>query len=282
MRLSFSTNAYVRTTVCDAVERIARAGYAGVELLADRPHLYADGVESGDLDRLGTVIRSLGIGVANINANTAVGYYGATFWEPVFEPSLAHPDPALRRWRADYTRKCIDFAVALGCGNVSITSGRAIPGLAPEASLGLLADSLHELLDYAGPRGVRLGIEYEPGLLVENCRELGDLLERVGSPWLGANLDLGHSHVAGEDPKTVLSLLGERVFHVHIEDIRGRKHYHLVPGEGDLDFGRLFGLLQRAGYRGYVTVELYTCPERPDEAALKALRHLAPYLDQQE
>ena len=40
MKLAFSTNAFVRYPVTEAVERIAAAGYEGVELLADVPHLY--------------------------------------------------------------------------------------------------------------------------------------------------------------------------------------------------------------------------------------------------
>ena len=43
----------------------------------------------------------------------------------------------------------------------------------------------------------RIGIEYEPGLLIERCEELLMLIEDMNSPYLGANLDLGHSHVLG-------------------------------------------------------------------------------------
>lgn len=278
MRLSFSTNAYVRTTVIDAVERIAAAGYGAVELLADTPHLFADEVTEEDVNRLAEVLDTAHLEVANINANTAVGFYGGRFWEPLFEPSIAHPDAALRAWRVAYTRKCVDMARALGCRNVSVTSGKPLPGVSIEKSLEILAGSLRELHDYASPRGVRIGMEYEPGLLVESCAELMELLDRVDCPGFGANLDLGHSHVLGEDAETVISALGERVFHVHLEDIRGRKHYHLIPGEGDLDFAAIFSALKKSGYGGCVTVELYTCPDRPDEAARRALQNLNRYL----
>ena len=42
MRLAFSTNAYVRYPLEEAIESIARLGYDGVEILADRPHAFLD------------------------------------------------------------------------------------------------------------------------------------------------------------------------------------------------------------------------------------------------
>ncbi len=99
MNLSFSTNAFIRYPVLEAVEKIAAIGYQGVELLADAPHLYADTVTEAHLEKVQKVLAETGLKVANINANTAVGYYGGEFWEPLFEPSLTNPDRTLRQWR---------------------------------------------------------------------------------------------------------------------------------------------------------------------------------------
>ncbi len=274
MKLSFSTNAFVRYSVFEAVEKIAAAGYEGVELLADLPHLYAPSVSSKEIEKLGEILDRTGLRVANINANTAVGYYGREFWEPLFEPSLASPDVDKRKWRIDYTKRCIDMAQALGSRNVSVTSGRMVSGVSPEESMTLLESSLDELVSYAGRRGVSIGIEYEPGLLIERYEELRALMDRVGSPLLGANLDLGHSCVLGEDPGAVIGGLSPNIFHIHIEDIRARKHYHLIPGLGDMDFDHLFKTLERHGYKDFVSVELYTYPHMPEEAARRALEHL--------
>jgi len=274
MRLSFSTNAFVSCSVFDAVERIGSLGYEAVELLADAPHLYADTVTESDLTRLRRSLEKAKLQVANINANTAVGYYGRTFWEPLFEPSLANLDSAARRWRVDYSKKCIDMARILEAPCISITSGRPVPGALPAQSMDLLRESLRELLEYAAERSVKIGIEYEPGLLVERCEELMAILSHVNSAHLGANLDLGHSHVVGEDPETVIRDLGEQIFHVHMEDIEARKHYHLIPGTGDLDFDYLFELLRAHRYEGFDTVELYTYPHRAEQAAREALEFL--------
>ena len=227
-----------------------------------------------DLKRLKEILNQTGLKVANINANTAMGYYGREFWEPLFEPSLANPDRSLRQWRIEYSKKCIDMAQALGASCVSITSGRPVPGIAPEKSMDLLRESLARILEYAAQESIRIGIEYEPGILVECCEELAALLADMSSPYLGANLDLGHSHVLGEDPETVIGGLASKIFHIHLEDIRARKHYHLIPGMGDMDFAKLFKLLGNHGYEGFATVELYTYPHEPENAARQSLDYL--------
>jgi len=274
MKLAFSTNAFVQFSVVEAVEKIAAIGYDGVEILADAPHLYPPAVSDAGLKNLAAALERSGLEVANLNANTAMGYYGRTFWEPLFEPSLANPDHAARQWRVDYTKQCIDLAKVLGSRNISITSGRVVPGSDPETALRMLRESLDAVLEYAEKAAVRVGIEYEPGLLVERYEELQALIAGISSPGLGANLDFGHSHVLGEDPESVVAGLSPRIFNVHIEDIHCRKHYHLIPGLGEMDFKGIFDALERHAYDGFATVELYTYPHEPEAAARSALAYL--------
>jgi fructoselysine 3-epimerase len=274
MRLAFSTNAYVKFSLFEAVERIAAMGYEGVEILADAPHLYPYSVSDAELNRLAQLLARSGLQVANLNANTAMGYYGRTFWEPLFEPSLANPDPSARQWRIDYSKRCIDLAEVLGSPNVSLTSGRITPGCAPAEALGLLRESLEMVLEYAERAGIGIGMEYEPGLLVERYEELKAVLDEIPSSFFGANLDLGHSHVLGEDPETIIAGLSSKIFHIHIEDIQHRKHHHLIPGLGEMDFKKLFKILEENSYEGFATVELYSYPHEPDEAARQAFRYL--------
>jgi fructoselysine 3-epimerase len=274
MKLSFSTNAFVRFSVPEAIEIIAKTGYSGVEILADIPHLYPFSTTASELAEIVSSLEKNRILPANINANTAVGYYGAKFWEPLFEPSLANPEVDARKWRVEFTKKCIDMARFLSCPNVSVTSGRMVPGVKPETSLALLKQSIFEIVEYAAGKHVRVGMEYEPGLIVERAEELAGLIREVGAENFGANLDFGHSHIAGEAPSDVAERLASRIFHIHLEDIRARKHYHLIPGEGDIDFEDIFRALAGIEYEGFVTVELYTCPENPEQAARKAFNYL--------
>ncbi len=76
----------------------------------------------------------------------------------------------------------------------------------------------------------------------------------------------------GKRQSDVAGRLASRIFHIHLEDISCRKHYHLIPGEGDIDFEEIFRALAGIDYEGFVTVELYTCPENPGAGGKKGFR----------
>jgi len=130
--------------------------------------------------------------------------------------------------------------------------------------------------------GIRVGIEYEPGLLVERAEELAEVITRVGSPLLGANLDIGHAWLASDAPRSTADLLAGRIWNCHVEDIAAGKHFHLVPGDGELPLSDWMAALVRIGYAGFYTVELYTCADAPDTAGARALSHLRKLSAQRE
>ncbi|AUB82126.1 sugar phosphate isomerase/epimerase family protein [Candidatus Thiodictyon syntrophicum] len=274
MPLAYSTNAYTRHGLAEAIESIAALGFDGVEILCDQPHWFLDRDLGEEARHLRARLDRLGLAVSNLNCNTANGFFDPRPPENVFEPSLASANPDWRRWRLDYSRRALDLARILGAGNISVTSGRPDTGGTPQQSQDLLVDSLCRLCESAQRYGVRVGVEYEPGLLVERADELAEVITRVGSPLLGANLDLGHSWLDGESPEHAVSRLAGRIWNTHVEDIQGRKHYHLIPGEGELPFQRYFDALTASGYSGFHTVELYTYPHMAQEAGRRSLTYL--------
>ena len=58
-------------------------------------------------------------------------------------------------------------------------------------------------------------------------------------------------------------------------DIQNRKHYHLIPGHGSIDFKTVFATIKKIGYEGYVTVELYPYKTNPVEAASESMKYLS-------
>ncbi|SDJ67523.1 Sugar phosphate isomerase/epimerase [Halovenus aranensis] len=277
VELAFSTNAYTEFTLPQAIDRIADIGYDGVEILADEPHAFLPGFGDDDRARLERRLDAAGLDVANVNANTAVGYYDDAPPSAFFEPSLCTAADDDRRWRIEYTKDAIDLAQRVDAPAVSVTSGQPLAGNPPEQAREYLRRSLHEILDYAEPRGIDVGIEFEPELLIECTAEVLDLIDEMGRDGLGVNLDIGHAAVYGEDLAETITQSVDYITGVHLEDIVGGrrgKHYHRIPGEGDLDFEAIFAALDRAGYDGYATLELYTYPEEPDRAAEESLAYL--------
>lgn len=277
MRLAFSTNAFTRHTLSYALEQIKAAGYLGVEILADVPHAYPGTLNSSLIYETARQIERLGLTVSNVNANCSFGYFRDPPPEAFFEPSLISPKAAWREDRVRMIGKAMELAKAVGADCVSITSGRMLGSVSPEVAERLLEDGLKRVLELADRHGVNVGVECEPGLYVEYAHELKSWIERMGHPRLGANLDVGHSQVLGEDIPSAVRLLQGRIWNLHVEDIPGRKHYHLIPGQGTMDWTALAEVLREINYDRWTTVELYTQTEQPEAAARQARAFLSRY-----
>ena len=281
MRLAFSTNAFTRVPLVDAIDAIGRAGYAGVEILADEPHAYPLRIDATLTRDVVAALARNDLAVSNVNCNCTFGYWRDAPPEPYFEPSLISPVDRYRADRVAMIARCVEFARDVGARNVSITTGRMLGHVDPPLAASHLKDSLSRVLDHAERCGVDVGIECEPGLFVEYADELADWIARLGSPRLGANLDVGHCQVLGEPIADAVARLRGRIWNLHVEGMPGRKHYHLVPGSaGDtLDWPGLRAALAAVSYDRFATVELYTMPHRSHAAAAEAIAFLKPWAD---
>jgi sugar phosphate isomerase/epimerase len=271
--LAYSSNGFTGQTLVDSIQMIASCGYQGIELLGDRPHW--DPTQPPSASMIKRVLQEEGLTISNVNGNTAMFFWPEWMPETIFEPALSHADPKVRRRRIDSTLALLDWTAEVGGPRVSVTSGRC-PGLhPPDQELGYFAESLHELAVEAEKRSLQLSIEYEPGLLVERWTEVADMIKRVDHPALGVNLDVGHAQCIGESPQEAIRGLAGHIWNLHIEDIQDHKHYHLIPGEGNLDLIGVLRTLKEIEYTGWLTVELYTYANNQDlDAAQKAYQAL--------
>jgi protein FrlC len=274
MKIAFSTNAYTRFPLTDALFGIKAAGFEGVEILADVPHAYPPRITPQLTASVVKALDQTGLTVSNINCNCSFGYWKDAPPEPYFEPSLISPNPTHRADRTAMILKTLEFARQVGAPNVSITSGRTLGGMPPALATKQFADSIRPILDRADALGVNVGIECEPGLFLEYVAELRDWIDRLAHPRFGANLDIGHSVVIGESIPDAVQTLEGRIWNLHVEDLPGRKHYHMIPGEGNLDWDALKTALAGIHYDRFLTVELYTHTEHPQQAAEKSFQFL--------
>jgi len=271
-RFAFSTQAYSRQSLQYALKRISDAGFASVEILADKPHVWLDTFTASDQERLLKQLKKLGQSVSNINANNTLGFWSDAPNEPLYEPSLIARRRELREWRIAYTKKALRLGKACGAKSVSFTSGRTLDGVPPEKAEKLLLDGLKRLIDYAEKIGQRLALEYAPTLFVEKTEELANLIATLNSSYFGASLALGCAVVNGENPCMAIRKLKGRIFNVRLEDIRDRKLYSRLPGDGDMAFEAIFKALEDVGYDGPLTWNLHTYDEEPDMACAKTIK----------
>jgi sugar phosphate isomerase/epimerase len=270
LQFGFSTNAFREYTLAESIDEIAAAGYDGVELLFDEPHLYPPTAEASDYAAVREALGRNGVAISNCNA------FMLTAIESFVHPSFVEPDPEYRRRRIDYTLAALDAAAELDADHISIEPGGPIPdGKSREWALETYHEGLAEVASRAEDVGVDVLVEPEPDLLVESSDQLLALLDRVDSDRVGCNFDAGHLFCVGEDPAEAVERLAPHTAHYHLEDIPAdRTHEHTQLGEGGMDVEGFLGAVEDSGYDGFVTVELYPYQETAAETAREAMAYL--------
>jgi len=275
MTFGYSTNAYTRFNLLQALEMIADIGFAGVEIMCDQPHLYPPEWPENDLAELKETLARLHLKVTNLNSFTlyAIG--------DVILPSWIERDPIQRQIRIQHTESCLRLAAALGCKNISIPPGGPAGRMPGTQALALFRQGLEQVIPLAEALDVLLLIEPEPFLLIENTPQALAFMQDIRSDQVGLNFDIGHFFCAGENPAEAFDRLFQWVGHVHIDDIAAdRSHNHLIPGLGAIHFEEVLQRMATLEYRGDMTLELYPYVATPSEAGSAGRSYLLPMLEQ--
>lgn len=274
MILGYSTNAFVKYTLHESLKRIAALGFKGVEIMCDRPHLYPpDYRRNADLLDVKNAIDRLGLKITNLNSFTlfAVG--------DTYLPSWIESDPNQRNIRIQHTLACLRIAKELGCGNISIPPGGPLSGMSEVEAIRLFHQGLDQVIPLAESLNVKLLIEPEPDLLMENSAQFKAFIRDIRSAAVGLNFDIGHFFCAGEEPHAAFEDLFEWIGHVHIEDIApSRVHNHLIVGQGAIEYKRIFEAMVRLRYGCDISLELYPYVDMPEEAGRRSLSCLLPLI----
>jgi sugar phosphate isomerase/epimerase len=277
MKLSFSSNAFKKFSLDNAIREIAKIGYKGVEILCDIPHAYPPEFSEEQTKKIKNLISDLDIGISNLNAFTlyAIG--------DVYHPSWIEADTKLREIRVKHTIDCIYLAKKLGAKNLSTEPGGPISIQKTEVGshvlLKIFAEGLKKVKNIAEENNVKILVEPEPSLLIENSEQFLRLMKTICSDYIKLNFDIGHFYCVKEDPSETILKLIDYIEHFHLSDIAyNRVHYHLIPGIGSIDFEQVFDTIKKIGYKGFVTVELYPYQDNPIYVAKQAYNYLKVFI----
>ncbi len=157
----------------------------------------------------------------------------------------------------------LDCAEAIGAKVMRVVgSSRKFRHLPHGPQLDALARMFGEAVRAAEDHGIRLAIENHIDFTAE---EIGGLIERVGSPFLGVTFDTGNCVRLLDDPVKGAALLAKHCYATHVKDLKVQKgasadawyFFSSVPlGDGFVDIGRVVETLAGAGYEGLLAVEL--------------------------
>jgi sugar phosphate isomerase/epimerase len=274
MKLAYSSNAYRKFSIEETIARIAALGYTGMELLADVPHAWPAGLLDERKGEIRDCLVRHRMAISNVNAFMMNAV--ADPRQPYWHPSWIEPDANYRAIRREHTRRALRLAKELGAASIQTEpGGPLVPGQSWQSAADVFYEEIMPCVELAEQLQVLLLIEPEPGLMIETFEQYLEFAGRIGSPWVGLNFDIGHAYCMAQEPQDWIARMAPHTKHYHIEDIAAtRRHAHLVPGQGAIDFPAVLREIAKSGYQGWITVELYPYIDDPDAAGQEAKRFL--------
>ncbi len=164
-------------------------------------------------------------------------------------------------------KRWIDRAALLGAPHIRIFAGNAQGGMSLGQARTLAIGAIEECCEYAGKKGIFLGLENHGGIVAEPA-DLLEIVRAVKSPWFGVNLDTGNFHTA--DPYADLAKFVPYAVNVQIKTEIAKRGQKAEPA----DLAKLVQMLRSANYQGYVALE-YEAAEDPWKAVPETLAKLS-------
>lgn len=183
---------------------------------------------------------------------------------------FTYPEPEKRAEVVQMVKEWVDISVILGAPCIRVFAGGAPEGYTFDEALKWTAECLEECVEYSKPRGVIIALENHGGI-TSTADQVISILEAVGGSylderWLGTNLDLGnyrgnpYIEIEKAAPYAVTT---HAKTDVYVEEL----------GRQDADFYQIVKILDKAGYKGCLSIE-YEGKEEPMTAMPKFVNYL--------
>ena len=181
-----------------------------------------------------------------------------------------------------------DVMERLGADTMLVCSNVSPDAIGDDA---LAAQHLYALAERAAARGLMIAYEALAwGRHVREYQHSWEIVRAAGHPALGVCLDSFHILSRGSDPAGIRRVPGEKIFFLQLADapvlamdvLQWSRHHRCFPGQGGFDLTGFVGHVLAAGYRGPLSLEVFSDTFRqaePESTALDAMRSLL-YLEE--
>ena len=230
----------------DWIKEAVELGLDGIELYEP----YLSSLDSSGMAGLSDAIHNAGLEVSKY----ASGCYAHA------ECCLCNPKD--RERAIAYINKSVDEALIFRTDTVRVVSGWGgedywdilqAQGLEYGDILQSVADGLKASLDYAEEKQVMLAFEDHFGV-GPRIDDFMKILELADDERLKVNLDTANA--TNGTAVDLARLVADRVVNTHLSDRKGDQHY-IVVGKGEIDFEGVFRELKKAGYDGWLSLEVF-------------------------
>ena len=249
----------------DVLPYVSKAGYDGLEIA---PFTLADAVTdvpAGERHRIREMAARHKIEIAGIH------------WVLVKPEGLHinHPDDGIRARTTKYFCDLVDFCADLG-GKVMVVGSpkqrNVLPGVSHEQARDWAATTFRNAVTQAEIRGVTICFEpLAPAEtnFINTAAEAIQFVQQFRSPNFKIILDV---KAMCSESKPIPQIIRESWphfahFHANDKNLKG-------PGFGEVDFKPIAAALQEAGYRGFVSVEVFNFDEGAEAIATRSLEYL--------
>lgn len=237
-RYAYSAFVYHDEPVERSLERVARCGYDGLELMA-WPERF------GQAPAIARHARAAGVAIGSVCASAPP------------DRDLTHPDASVRAAAVAHLRASADFAAAVGAGTMVVSPSAAgkTTRLAPPADERAWAiEGLRAVGEHAAGLGVELVLEcwnrYETYFL-NRLEQAAELWRATGLTNGGVMADTFHMNIEEASIADALLAVAPLLRHVHLADSN-----RAAPGTGHIDFAPILQALTAIGYDGWLCFEL--------------------------
>ncbi|MBQ6207629.1 MAG: sugar phosphate isomerase/epimerase [Oscillospiraceae bacterium] len=195
-------------------------------------------------------------------------------------------DPAVQAAEEADIVRCIGYAEYLGASYIRIYGGNyAATDTDPDGKKRKnLVESMRRLGDEAQKRNVKLVIENHFNTMTVSAQQSIELSREINHPAVGILYDQANLTFTGkEDYRTAINLQQEKVYHMHVKDLRFKSGNHdfvssdvshpkeeernvvtKIVGEGELDWPGILKMVKERGYDGWLSLE-YERRWHPDD-----------------
>lgn len=244
IKISYNTLVYADEDVRLGIERLAKFGYDGVDLVGE-PERY-------DVAEVCALLQENKIEASSICAvfNT--------------ERDFSSSNARIRRQAVDYVKSCVDFAAAIGAKAISVQASacmKTAAEAAPEQEWQWAVAGLREAGEYALQKNIRLTLEawnrYETYFINRLDQALA-MVRDIDLPNVGVMGDTYHMNIEEADMGEALRNVGDKLYYLHIADSN-----RAAPGRGHIDFQPIAQTLRDIHYDGWVSMELLPAAADP-------------------
>lgn len=197
-----------------------------------------------------------------------------------FETTVASfGDPEARAKNHALLRSNAELLAELGGG--VMVAGTDGPEAGQSADLGTLetiGQTAAKLVE-TFPANVSLAIEFNWSPVVKSVRAAAAVARAANHPRVGILFDPAHYHCTSSKFEDLKPEVIAKILHFHVDDMRDKpgelsncNSDRVLPGEGTLDVPGLIAHLERHGYQGLYSIELFNkdiWALPPEEAAKK-------------